>query len=202
MFSILIPAYNEANRIGETCRAIVAAFAAEGITDWEILVINDGSTDGTAAVLESLEREEPRIRQRLNDLPGGFGFAVRCGLDHFAGDAVAIVMADGSDDPADIIRYYRAIAAGAECVFGSRFVPGAVVVGYPFVKLVINRIVNTATRLLFRIPHNDLTNAFKCYRREVVEGMRPFVANHFNLTLELPLKAIVRGYTFVMMPIA
>ncbi len=202
MFSIVIPAYNEADVIGPTCRAIAAEFAREGITDYEILVINDASTDDTAKRLDALAAELPRLRHRLNDLPNGFGFAVRCGLDYFAGDAACIVMADGSDDPPDIVRYYRAMEAGAECVFGSRFIPGSVVEHYPMVKYVINRIANTGVRLLFGIPHNDLTNAFKCFRRDVLDGLRPFLSNHFNLTIELPLKAIVRGYTYVTIPIA
>lgn len=202
MFSVVIPAYNESKVIGQTCRDISDTFATERITDFEILVIDDNSTDDTAAVLASLAASLPQLRYRLNELPNGFGFAVRCGLDHFAGDCACVVMADGSDDAGDIVRYYRAMAAGAECVFGSRFIAGSVVVRYPKLKLAINRVVNTGVRLLFGIPHNDLTNAFKCYRRDVVDGMRPFVSNHFNLTIELPLKAVTRGYSFVTLPVA
>jgi dolichol-phosphate mannosyltransferase len=88
-----------------------------------------------------------------------------------------------------------------DCVFGSRFLRGSRVVDYPGFKLAINRLANLFIRLLFRIPLNDTTNAFKCYRREAIDGLRPILSNHFNLTVELPLKAIVRGFTYAVIPI-
>jgi dolichol-phosphate mannosyltransferase len=91
---------------------------------------------------------------------------------------------------------------GHECVFGSRFIEGSNVIDYPKAKLVANRIVNTAIRYAFKIPCNDITNAFKIYRREVIEGCKPFISPHFNLTVEIPLKAIIRGYSWTVMPIS
>lgn len=202
MFSIIIPAYNEAAVIERTCRSIIDAFAEVSIADYEILVINDGSTDDTGAILRRMHSLWPTLRYRDNDLSNGFGFAVRCGLDHYEGTSACIVMADGSDDPSDIVRYYHAMRAGAECVFGSRFIRGSVVENYPGFKHVINRIANHGVRILFGIHHNDITNAFKCYRRDVIDGLRPLLSNHFNLTVEMPLKAIVRGYGFETIPIA
>jgi len=76
------------------------------------------------------------------------------------------------------------------------------VVDYPRVKLFVNRLANLFIRVLFRHGLNDTTNAFKAYRRHVVEGCRPLLAPHFNLTVELPLKAIVRGYTWTITPIS
>jgi dolichol-phosphate mannosyltransferase len=127
---------------------------------------------------------------------------VRAGLDEFTGDAVAIVMADGSDSPDDVLRYYRLLEEGYDCAFGSRFVRGASVQDYPRFKLVLNRISNFAIRVLFRHGYNDTTNAFKAYRREVIETVQPILSNHFNLTVELPLKAIVRGHTYAVVPIS
>ncbi len=86
-------------------------------------------------------------------------------------------------------------------MFGSRFVPGAKVVDYPFHKLVMNRLANTFIRLLFGLRLNDVTNAFKCYRREVIAGCSPLLSKHFNLTVGLPVKAIVRSYSFTVVPI-
>ena len=128
--------------------------------------------------------------------PRGFGFTVRAGLDEFEGDAVAIVMADASDDPADLVRYHRLLEEGYDCAFGSRFMRGGAVHDYPRLKLVINRIANSFIRMLFRHGYNDTTNAFKAYRREVIETVQPLLSNHFNLTVELPLKAIVRGHSY------
>ena len=86
-------------------------------------------------------------------------------------------------------------------MFGSRFLPGGGVVDYPRVKLILNRLANLFIRILFRVPLNDTTNAFKAYRRSVIDGCRPIIAPHFNLTVELPLKAIVRGYSWTVIPI-
>jgi dolichol-phosphate mannosyltransferase len=113
-----------------------------------------------------------------------------------------VMMADGSDDPQDLVRYHRELEEGWMCVFGSRFVHGAKVHHYPRLKLVINRLANWFIRVLFRHHYNDTTNAFKAYRREVIDGIQPLLSNHFNLTVEMPLKAIVRGHTFRVIPIS
>ncbi len=201
-FSVVIPAHNEEGGVERTCTAILRKFEEEGIADAEIVVVNDNSSDGTEAILRSLAARYPSFRYVNNTPPHGFGFAVRKGLESFRGDAVCIVMADLSDAPDDIVAYYRKIQEGYECVFGSRFVAGARVIDYPKHKLAINRLANWFIKVLFRIDHNDITNAFKCYRREVIDGVQPLLSAHFNLTVELPLKAIVRGYTFAKLPIS
>ncbi len=201
-FSIVIPAHNEDGCVRETCEAIVKAFHAESISDFEILVVNDNSTDGTEALLKQLSGEHSEIWYVNNEPPHGFGCAVRFGLERFRGEAVSVVMADLSDAPEDILAYYRKAKEGWECVFGSRFMEGGTVIGYPKLKLTLNRLANRFIKILFRIDHDDITNAFKCYRREVVEGVQPLLAKHFNLTVELPLKAIVRGYRFCRIPIS
>lgn len=201
-FSIVIPAYNESENIGNTVRAITKRFAAENITDYEILVVNDNSKDDTEQVLQKLAGADVKIRYVNNDPPNGFGYAIRKGLEHYRGDAVAIVMADLSDSPDDILTYYRKFKDGAECVFGSRFIRGSKVIDYPKVKIVPNRLANWFIRMLFHFKYNDVTNAFKGYRREVIDGVRPILSAHFNLTVELPLKAISRGYAYEVVPIS
>jgi dolichol-phosphate mannosyltransferase len=200
--TILIPAHNEEGNIGQTCRAIAGAFAGEGIQDYEILVVNDNSTDGTETELMAVAAELPALRWINNSPPNGFGFAVRRGLASFAGEAVCITMADLSDDPRDMVAYYRKLREGWECVFGSRFMKGGRVYDYPMIKLVLNRLANRFIQFLFRLDHDDVTNAFKAYRRTVIEGVQPILACHFNLTVELPLKAIVRGYRYYRMPVS
>ncbi len=201
MLSVVIPAHDEADSIASTLRSTSAALDAAGI-DYELLVIDDHSSDGTSAVVASVAETNPRVRCHRNRADRGFGLAVRAGLDAFEGDAVAVMMADGSDDPADLVTYHRLLEEGYECAFGSRFVGGSRVVGYPRVKLIVNRIANWVIRILFRHGYNDTTNAFKAYRREVIETVQPLLSNHFNLTVELPLKAIVRGHSFGIVPIA
>ena len=168
----------------------------------EILVIDDGSTDSTQSVLTEIGREIPELVSLSNDGENGFGRAVRLGLQEFSGDAVAIMMADLSDSPQDLVRYWQKLQEGHECVFGSRFMPGGQVIDYPKAKLVANRVVNTAIRYAFKIQCNDITNAFKIYRREVIEGCQPFISPHFNLTVEIPLKAVIRGFSWATIPIS
>ena len=197
--SIVIPSHNEAGCIKSTICRLHNALAAKAIRH-EILVVNDDSTDETGEILVELEKTITELRHVNNPPPNGFGLAVRKGLDHFRGDVVGVVMADGSDSPEDVIKYFRHIQKGCDCVFGSRFIKGGVVINYPFHKLFLNRLVNMFIRVLFGIRYNDVTNAFKMYRAEVIPGLRPFLSHHFNLTVELPLKAIIRGYSYTVVP--
>lgn len=198
--SVVIPAHDEEACIESTVRALLATLEAEEI-DHEILVVNDASRDGTEAILRRLSDELETVRYVNNRPPHGFGHAVRCGLEHFAGDAVAVYMADASDRPTDLVRFYRTmVREGVDCVFGSRFIRGGRTHDYPRLKLVLNRAANTFIQALFGIRYNDTTNAFKLYRRHVIEGAHPLLSHHFNLTVELPLKAIVRGFSYRVVP--
>lgn len=199
--SVVIPAHNEEGTVIETVAEIIATLDAEKI-EHEVIVVDDSSTDSTAALVEGFAAEHPQVRCLPSPYENGFGFAVRAGLEAFEGDAVAIVMADGSDSPRDLVSYQRLLEEGYECAFGSRFVHGSAVIDYPRSKLIMNRIVNWGIRALFRHGYNDTTNAFKAYRREVIENAQPFLSHHFNLTVELPLKAVVRGYSYGIVPIS
>lgn len=197
--SVVIPAHDEEGQIAETVRAVHGALT-EAAIDHEILVVNDNSRDRTGQILAELGMEIGELRTIENQPPNGFGFAVRRGLAEFRGDRVAIVMADLSDSPKDLVAFYRKSEEGFDCVFGSRFVRGGKVIDYPFLKLMLNRLGNSFIRLLFWHRYNDTTNAFKLYHRRVIAGVQPLLSHHFNLTVELPLKAIVRGYTHAVLP--
>ncbi|MBV8847730.1 MAG: glycosyltransferase family 2 protein [Bryobacterales bacterium] len=131
----------------------------------------------------------------------GFGRAIVYGIDYSKGDAVVVMMADESDDCRDAVRYWEVLNQGWDAVFGSRFARGGGVIDYPAHKLFLNRIANLFLRVLFHVPLNDFTNAFKANRRNTLDGCRPFLSPHFNLTVELPLKTIVRGYSWTVIPI-
>jgi dolichol-phosphate mannosyltransferase len=199
--SVVIPAHDEAESIGDTVEALVAELSAQDI-DHEILVIDDASSDGTGKIAGEIASRNPNVRCERSPLPPGFGHAVRAGLGLYKGDAVAIVMADLSDSPADVVSYYRLLEQGYDCAFGTRFGLGGRVHDYPLTKLVLNRIVNAGIRLLFRHGYDDTTNAFKAYRREVIDQLQPLLSNHFNLTVELPLKAVVRGFSYAIVPVS
>ena len=201
LYSVVIPARDEEESLPSTVRAIHEEFERESVPH-EIVVVDDGSRDKTWEVLQKLKSEVPTLAPVQNPGPHGFGRAIIHGIGHIKGDAVVIMMADASDLPSDAVKYWRLLGEGHECVFGSRFIRGGSVVDYPRIKLLVNRTANLFIRMLFNIRLNDTTNAFKAYQRHVVEGCRPYLAPHFNLTVELPLKAIVRGYTWTVIPIS
>ncbi len=200
LLTIVIPALDEEGCIEPTVRHLQLELSLKKVPH-EIVVVDDGSSDRTWEILQTLRSEVAELVPVRNPGPHGFGRAITYGFEHSTGDAIVIMMADESDDPRDVVRYWNLLNEGWECVFGSRFVAGGGVIDYPRIKRFLNRSVNTFIRLLFRIKLNDTTNAFKAYRRTVIDGCRPFLSPHFNLTVEIPLKAIVRSYTWTVMPI-
>ena len=200
LLSVVIPARDEEGRLGATVEHLYVELRLH-LIEHEIVVVDDGSTDGTWATLQQALPRVPTLRPVQNTGEHGFGRAVSLGLDHARGDALVVMMADESDDCRDVVRYWEVLNEGWDAVFGSRFVRGAGVVDYPHHKLILNRLANLFLRIIFHVPLNDFTNAFKAYRRKVIEGCRPFLSPHFNLTIEIPLKTIVRGYSWTVIPI-
>jgi len=198
--SVVIPAYNEEGSIAQTVTTLYKTLIKYNI-DHEIFVTNDNSKDATASILLELQKTVPTLHFETNKGLNGFGYAVRYGLERYSGDCVSIMMADLSDDPEDLVKFYNKMLEGNfDCVFGSRWDKGGKVHDYPKVKKIINRIANYIVKIFFRLDYNDCTNAFKLYKRSTMDGLKPFLSPHFNLTLELPLKAIVRGYNFAVVP--
>jgi dolichol-phosphate mannosyltransferase len=200
LLSVVIPARNEAGCIAATVEHLHLELRLQQVPH-EIVVVDDGSTDTTWMVLEEIHARIPECKPIQNPGEHGFGRAITFGFNHASGDAVVVMMADESDDCRDVVRYWQILDQGWDAVFGSRFVRGGGVIDYPRHKLLLNRVANLFLRVLFRVKLNDFTNAFKAYRRTVIEGCRPFLAPHFNLTVELPLMTIVRGYSWTVMPI-
>ena len=200
LFSVVIPARNEEESLPATLEHLHLELSLNHVPH-EIVVVDDGSQDRTWDVLQQLKGKIPTLRPIQNPGEHGFGRAIVFGLRHCTGDAVVIMMADESDDARDAVRYWKLLNEGWDCVFGSRFIKGGGTIDYPQVKLFVNRLANFFIRIVFGIPLNDTTNAFKAYRRGVIQGCEPLIAPHFNLTVEIPLKAIVRGYSWTVVPI-
>jgi len=201
VLSIVIPAYNEAQNLTGTVDELVPALREAGIP-YELIIVNDNSSDETPEIIAGFMADDVNIKTVDRRPPGGFGRAIRAGLEEVTGDVVAVYMADQSDDPVDLIACYEKIEQGYDCVFGSRFIKGSKVTNYPKFKLVANRIVNFGIQWLFWTKFNDITNAFKVYRAEVIRECGPYRASHFNLTIEMSLSALIRGYNICEIPIS
>ena len=198
--SVIIPAYNEEKNLSRTVKDLTIILQKEQVP-YEIILVNDNSSDTTPEIIKGLMDNNSNIRTINRKPPGGFGRAIRSGMELVSGEAVVICMADSSDDPLDVIKYYNKLEEGYDCVFGSRFIKGSSVENYPVVKLLVNRIVNKIIQWLFWCKFNDLTNAFKAYRTEVIRSCGPYRACHFNMTLELSLSALARKYSICQVPI-
>jgi dolichol-phosphate mannosyltransferase len=200
LLSVIIPARDEEGCIASTVQHLHLELELRDVPH-EIIVVDDGSTDRTWEILQQEAARFVELRPIQNKRQHGFGRAIACGLDSMKGDAAVIMMADESDDCRDVVRYWEKLNEGYDCVFGSRFMKGGGTIDYPPIKLFMNRLANAFVRFLFRHGLNDTTNAFKAYRKEVIDGILPILSPHFNITVELPLKAIVRGYSFAVIPI-
>jgi len=200
LLSVVIPARDEEGCIASTLEHLHLELQMNSVPH-EIIVVDDGSTDKTIQILKDECQKISELKIVQNSGMHGFGRAIVHGLNNISGDAVVIMMADESDDPRDVVRYWKKLNEGYDCVFGSRFANGGGVIDYPKLKLLLNRLANLFIKFLFRHGLNDTTNAFKAYRKTVIDGIRPILSPHFNITVELPLKAVVRGYSYTTIPI-
>lgn len=200
LLSVVIPARDEEGCIASTVEHLHVELRLHNVVH-EIIVVDDASADGTWKIINEIKSRIPVLKVTQSPPPHGFGRAIIAGLDKMDGDAVVLMMADESDDCRDVVRYWETLQQGYDCVFGSRFIKGGGAINYPKLKLLLNRCSNLFLKMMFNIPLNDTTNAFKAYRREVIDGCRPLISPHFNITVELPLKAIVRGYSWTSIPI-
>src|SRR5258708_30428485 len=200
LLSVVIPAHNEEGCICSTVEHLHLELRLHGVPH-EIVVVDDGSTASTWQKLLDLGNHIPELKPVQNHGQHGFGRAIAKGFAAMTGDAVVVMMADESDDCRDVVRYWELLNEGWDAVFGSRFLKGGGVIDYPWLKLRLNRMANSFIRLMFGVKLNDTTNAFKAYRATVIHGCSPLLSPHFNLTVELPLKTIVRCYKWTVMPI-
>lgn len=202
--SIIIPAHNEEENLHPLMDELLPVLLQYDETkDFEIVIVNDNSTDRTPAIIEELGKNNPRIRPIHRHSSPGFGNAVKEGMKNATGDIIIPVMGDLSDDPHDIPKLVRKIGEGYDIAYGSRFIEGGATEGYPATKMIANRAFNNSVRLLFGIRHKDITNAFKAYRKEVIEkiGIDNLESSGFDLTVEIPLKAHIMGFTSAEVPV-
>ncbi len=189
LLSIVLPAKDEEGCIAATVEHLHVELKLHEVPHEIIVVDDNASDDSTWAILEALKSKIPKLTPIQNNGPHAFGRAMIYGLEVMNDDAVVIMMAD---DVRDVVKYWQLLNEDWDCVFGSRFMKGGGVIDW--LKLKVNRLANLFIRLLFNIKLNDTTNAFKAYRKPVIDHCKPFLLPHFNLTVEISLKAIVRGF--------
>ncbi len=197
--SIIIPVRNEESLIKKIFEQLQSKLKN---LSYEIIFINDFSTDNTVSVVKKLIETNAQINVYDNQKKG-LGGAISQGINKSSGDAVCIMMSDLSDNIDDLEKYYNIIKnENIDAVFGSRFIKGSSVVDYPKKKLVLNRIFNLITKLIFVSDYNDFTNAFKIYKKKALLKTFPLVSESFNVFLELPLKIISRKMKYKIIPIS
>jgi dolichol-phosphate mannosyltransferase len=199
--NIIIPLKNEDQQV-ETTVDFLSSELRELKKKFIITLIDDYSNDKTWNLLIKLREKYNNVEIYKNEYQPGYGNATRLGIEKNKCDAVVFFMGDCSDNPKDIKSYVEYLDQGFDCVFGSRFIKNSKVVDYPVLKLILNRIANNFIRLLFFIKYNDVTNAFKAYKKELLINFKPIVSKHFNINAELALKAISRGYKYKVIPIS
>lgn len=200
--SVVVPVRDEEDCVGAMVKSVASFLMKEGVSI-EIIAVLDGCNDSSEQVLNAISELDGVLKiLKTSETNRGFGSAVNLGISSSSGDVVVIMMADGSDSPQDALRYYRKILEGYDCVFGTRFSYGGIHQGYPIFKLILNRLANFFIRTVFGYRLDDTTNAFKAYKREVLESISPIISRHFNITVELPVKAILRGYSYAAIPVS
>ena len=196
--SIIIPVRNEELVIEKIISQLENKLKS---LSYEIIFINDFSTDNTAQIIEEIIKNKIQIKLH-NNKRKGLGGAITEGINKASGEAVCIMMSDLSDNIDDFKKYYDIIKnQQIDAVFGSRFIQGSRIIDYPRKKLILNRIFNIITKLLFISDYNDFTNAFKIYKKSALLKTFPLVSESFNIFLEMPLKIISRKMNYKIIPI-
>jgi glycosyltransferase involved in cell wall biosynthesis len=193
--SVVIPVYNEAKSIQEILKRV-----QDTRLPWEIIVVDDGSQDGTREILQQLDGQNG-IRILLHERNQGKGAAVRTGINAARGDVILIQDADLEYDPRDYPVLLRPIEEGvADVVYGSRFLggPRRVVM---FWHMVANFLLTMMTNILYNTILSDMETGYKVFRREVVEGM-PLRARRFDFEPEFTAKVLKRHYRIFEVPIS
>lgn len=202
MITIIIPFHNEENNVKKVIENVTTNITK---LDYEIVAVNDNSNDKTGNVLNDLSEKNNQIKVIHNKSyakgPTGLGNAIKLGFSNSTGNIVIPFMGDLSDDPKDIYKLVEKIEDGYDIVCGSRFMKGGQVFDYPLPKKIAHRLYNNIFSFLFHLKLKDFSNAFKAYKRVVIESIKP-QSNGFEMTAELLLKAKINDYKITEVPVS
>jgi dolichol-phosphate mannosyltransferase len=203
---LILPTYNEAENVEAIVTAAGGVLADAAADGFRVLVVDDGSPDGTGAIADRLAAEhdwmEVLHRAEKNGIGPAYLAGFRHALDHEAGYVIEMD-SDFSHDPADIRRLLEAVKAGADLALGSRYVPGGGVRDWGLLRRFISEGGSTYARWVLGLRIRDLTGGFKCFRREVLEaihfdGVR---SQGYAFQVELTYRAVRAGFRVVEVPI-
>jgi len=165
------------------------------------VLVDDCSTDSTGTLVEEWKRKDPRVKVIHRRGQPGFGKALRDGFKAATGDVVVPFMGDLSDDPLDLIKlYHKVVDEGFDVAVGARWREGGWVWGMPLSKKFFSVAFSKLSRLFLGTPTSDVTNAFKAYRRTVLESLKP-KAEGFEISAELLIKAYFKGFKIADVPV-
>lgn len=199
--SVIVPAHNEIDNLRSTVKALITGLADSGF-EKELIIVDDCSTDDTGALAEKLAAEEKQVKVVHRAGSPGFGLALKCGFQAATGDYIAPFMGDGSDRPSDLLRLVRkAEDGGYDIVLGTRWIDGGSVVGYPPLKMLFSKGFSFACRTVLRVKARDCSNAFRLYRRRVVEKL-DISSSGFEISAEILVKAYRAGYSVAEVPVS
>jgi dolichol-phosphate mannosyltransferase len=203
---LILPTYNEAENIEAIVAASGEALRGACPDGWRVLVVDDGSPDGTGEIADRLAAEHDWVKVLHRSEKNGIGPAYLAGFRHALDHGAGYVMemdSDFSHDPADLARLLAAVKGGADLALGSRYVPGGGVVDWGLLRRVISEGGSTYARIVLGLRVKDLTGGFKCFRREVLEeihfdGVR---SQGYAFQVELTYRAVRAGFHVVEVPI-
>jgi len=193
--TLIIPAHNEEGIIASTVKNIEEKLNL----DYEIVVVNDHSVDNTAVIVIGLMKQYPNLRLVDNDTDKGFANALRKGFSVANSDLVVPVMADLCDDPRTIKDMYAKSLEGFDIVAGSRYMKGGTKSGGPLIQSLSSRFVGRSLKYLIGIPTSDVSNSFKCYRRNVLNSIK-IESLGFEISMEITLNSFFAGFSITEIP--
>jgi dolichol-phosphate mannosyltransferase len=201
---LVLPTYNEAENIGPLVRAALPRLAEAGVPH-RVLVVDDGSPDGTGDIADGLASEFEQVEVLHRPRKQGLGRAYLEGFEVALGRGADLIMemdSDFSHDPAYLPRILDA-TRNADLVIGSRYVPGGGVTDWGPVRRTISRGGSVYSRLVLGVPVSDLTGGFKCFRREVLEeiDLEAVTSRGYAFQVEVTYRAIKAGFRVVEVPI-
>ncbi|MGO9487914.1 MAG: polyprenol monophosphomannose synthase [Solirubrobacteraceae bacterium] len=203
---LILPTYNEAANVEAILAAAGEVLARAAPEGFRILVVDDGSPDGTGALADGMAAEHDWIRVLHRSEKGGIGPAYLAGFAHALEHGAGYVMemdSDFSHDPADLARLLEAVRGDADLALGSRYVPGGGVTDWGLLRRLISEGGSAYARLVLGLDIRDLTGGFKCFRREVLEAIKfdQVRSRGYAFQVELTYRAVQAGFRVVEVPI-